>query len=85
MKGGRPQVAVEDFRLAQRAALDCIPAMRRTVLDTLLAGHAISDAPGPKSTLHYAVEELEGLGLLEGGELSKLSIGLLDRGLITRV
>ena len=75
----RLQVAPQDFRMAQRAALDSIPAMRRSVLDTLRDGRTLSDVPGPKSTVHYAVEDLQCQGLLDGEELSKLSFDLLDR------
>jgi hypothetical protein len=82
--GRRPHVAVEDFRLAQRAALDSIPAARRNVLDVVIAGGSVGDVVGPKSTIHYAEEDLECQGLLKDGELSQLASDLLDRAWVKR-
>jgi len=64
MIGGRAVATEEDYRIARRAALDCIPAMRRKVLDVLIADGDVSDAHLPASTEQYVTEDLEVLGLL---------------------
>src|SRR5262249_29785846 len=75
---GRAAVNVEDYRLAQRVALDCIPATRRRVLDPLIAGKPPNRADLPKATLHYAVEDLQSQELLVKDELSPLALQLLQ-------
>jgi hypothetical protein len=74
---GRSKVSVEDFRLAQRAALDSIPATRRRVIDALREGKPLSQTNLPKSTLHYAVEDLQSQELLTGEAFSALAEELL--------
>jgi len=76
---GRSVAGVEDFRLAQRAALDCIPASRRIVLDALMDGRTVGDVNLPKATLHYAVEDLKSQGLIAGEGLSPLAMNLLNQ------
>lgn len=74
---GRAVAGAEDFNLARRAALDCVPVGRRTVLDALIAGRTPSDLRLPKATLHYAVEDLKSQELIEGAGLSALAVKLL--------
>ncbi len=75
---GRQAVNGEDCRLVRRVAFDCIPAMRRRVLDALIAGQHPTAAKLPDSTLHYTCEDLESVDLLSNGALSPLAIGLLQ-------
>lgn len=77
--GGRTVAGEEDYLIARRAALDSIPAMRRRVLDTLIAGRDISAAQLPSSTEHYATEDLAVLGLLDGKALSQLAVDHLQK------
>jgi len=75
--GGRATVNAEDYSIAHRAALDCIPTTRRRVLDALIAGRDIGEANLPASTRDYATKDLEALGLLAGTSLSPLARDLL--------
>ena len=74
---GRDVVSEDDYAIARRAAFDSIPAVRRNVLDLLIAGSNISLAQLPPSTLHYVTEELQSLGLLCNNALSTLAQDLL--------
>jgi hypothetical protein len=56
---GRAVANEDDYTVACRAGLDCVPAMRRKILDALLAGGDIKRMNMPASTLKYATEELE--------------------------
>jgi len=77
--GSRETVSEEDYAIARRAALDSIPALRRKVLDELIAGHDPSAARLPLTTLYYVTQELEVLGLMESNALSSLAEDLLRK------
>jgi hypothetical protein len=74
---GRAVANEEDYTVACRAGLDCIPAMRRKILVALIAEGDIKRVNMPASTLRYATEELESQELLVGGALSPLAQDLL--------
>jgi hypothetical protein len=82
--GGRAVADDEDYQIARRAALDSMPAMRRRVLDTLIAGKDMGAAHLPGSTLNYIAEDLRALELVDGKGLSILAEDLLQKaGIIT--
>jgi len=66
-------VSQEDFSVVRRAALDSIPAMRRLLLDSVLAGNRgdAADLGLPHSTWIYLAQDLRRLGLLEQGRDSE--------------
>jgi hypothetical protein len=72
----RKDVNPQDFALARRAAFDCIPARRRTMLDVLIYGK--EPIVINSSTKGYDREDLQVLGLVEGKGLSKLALKLLE-------
>ena len=74
---GRKVATEDDYRLVQRAGFDCIPAVRRKVLDVLIAGEDINRAKLPVSSVGYAEEELSWLGLTASLSLSSLARDLL--------
>jgi len=78
--GGRDVADGEDYAIARRAALDSIPAVRRKILDALIAGreHTHFGAGLPASTFKYAKEELDALGLVDLG-LTPLAEDLLRK------
>lgn len=69
---GRVEVNEADYRIVLRCALDCIPAIRRAVLDHVMGKNAFGLRRIPKSTLSYAKEELRALEILALGA-SRLS------------
>jgi hypothetical protein len=73
---GRAIVGEDDYRVVQRAALDCIVTNRRAVITSLIAG-ADPKAKLPASTRFYVEEELEAQGLLQNRRLSPLATDLL--------
>ncbi len=76
---GRREANEEDYELVKRAGLDCIPAMRRKVLDALIAGKDPRQLDLPGSTVHYALEDLELQGLVKKDDLSDWVYELLER------
>jgi hypothetical protein len=76
---GREVVSDEDYQLVRRVALDCIPPVRRKILETLISGGNTKDTRIPASTLSYAVEDLEMQGLLEDRRLSSSAVELLKQ------
>ncbi|MEO8593495.1 MAG: hypothetical protein ABI759_09240 [Candidatus Solibacter sp.] len=74
---GRDAVNAEDYRLVKRAAMDCIPPGRRTIVDALVAGTSPQSLKMPRSTRCYAVGELEALDLMDGNALSAMGRELL--------
>jgi hypothetical protein len=73
----RSAVNDDDFQIAHRAGLDCIPGRRRQLLQTLIDGGKI--APSSSSTTRYDREDLESLGVLRGTDFSDLAKRLLQR------
>jgi hypothetical protein len=73
-------VTDRDIDLARRVGFDCIPPLRRQLLDALIAGRKNVLA---KSTRAYVRQDLEELGLVRctnvGTHLSNLAQGLLSR------
>jgi hypothetical protein len=63
--GGHDAVGEEDMRIIRRAALDCLPTLRKKILCSLLRGDLFADIQMPLSTRRYAGEDLEALGLLK--------------------
>jgi hypothetical protein len=80
--GGRRTTAEEDYLVARRAALDSIPAVRRKILDVMISGKDVITVDLSPSTRHYVVEDLEALGLLKGGRLSKFGVDLFQKAKI---
>lgn len=74
---GRSEVIEADYRLVQRVAFDCIPAVRRTLLDALIAGKPLSAVDMPDATKFYAKEDLKTQSILEKDCLSPLSTEML--------
>jgi hypothetical protein len=83
--GGRTEANEEDYRVALRAGLDSIPAVKRKILDELIvesAGGWVRNDEGEKSarsTRSYALADLEEVGLVEGYSLSNYAKDLLSR------
>ena len=83
---GRTTINEEDFDIARRAGLDSIPANRRKIIDTLIAGKSLDLLCLPKSTRSYVLEDLECQelvgqapnGSLTSRGLSNLAIDLLQ-------
>ena len=79
---GRAGVNAQDYRLAQRVGLDCIPATRRKLLEYLSTGDESKVAKMPASTRCYAEEELQSLGLVSGrgssAGLSTVALSLIS-------
>ena len=76
----RSVVTERDIRLVRRVGFDCIPPIRRQLLDALIAGRKDLLA---KSTRSYLRQDLEALGLLRctphSTHLSDRALGLLSR------
>jgi hypothetical protein len=75
--GGRSVADETDYAVARRVAFDCIPGVRRKVIDALITG---GEYPLPHSTLTYVKEDLEALGLTDDDCFSELAEDLLRRG-----
>jgi hypothetical protein len=76
--GSRAVVTDYDYGLVKRVGMDCIPAVRRKLLEYLWTCDEARIPRIPASTRSYAEEELEALGLLSGrGDSAALSIGVL--------
>jgi hypothetical protein len=75
--GARNSAEQEDYCLVQRVGFDCIPTVRRKLLDTLIRGEKADKCQLPSSTLSYVKEELQLLDLLRGDELSHQARNLL--------
>jgi hypothetical protein len=73
---GRPDAGEQDYTIVKRVAFDCIPTRRRKVIEAVCCGRDL-EGIAPKATLHYCVEDLQVLDLLENRQLSKLSFDLL--------
>lgn len=79
---GRTTVEAEDMDLVRRVAFDCIPVVRRKILDDCI-DTKLGAQPGklsiPATTLSYARADLASVGLLEdkGKSLSLLARDLL--------
>jgi hypothetical protein len=84
---GRTEVTDADFAIVRRCALDCIPAIRRLVVDAAISGTTSGLKNIPPSTLAYAREELKVLGLFTHGgfELSVNAQDLLTQAGISSV
>ncbi|HEX2987437.1 MAG TPA: hypothetical protein VHS06_04620, partial [Chloroflexota bacterium] len=75
---GREQAGADDARRVARVALDCIPAIRRSVLETLVKTESFlktsdvsNSAQHANTTVRRALEDLHALGLVmcrKGGE-----------------
>ena len=75
---GRGAVSADDFKIAKRAAFDCIPPLRRAVLEGLRTGDQVD---GAAATRHYVTQDLQLLGLVDRdakGKLTGLAEGLLN-------
>jgi hypothetical protein len=73
---GRNEVNSADYALVKRVAFDCIPTLRRRVVQALIDSRDLNSLK-PGSTLTYCVQDLEALKLLEERHLSSLSVELL--------
>jgi len=71
---GRNVVSEEDCKLVRRVAFDCIPAVRRKILEALISGQSLKGLELPNSTLSYAKEDLQSQGFIEGQGLSQLAL-----------
>ena len=68
-----------DAALVRRAAFDCINPTRSKILRGLFAGAKPKDLRVPGSTLSYAMNDLEALGLIEDRGLSGLAAELMRK------
>jgi hypothetical protein len=75
---GRFTVEQADFDLVYRVALDCLRPARRSVLDTLAKRGSVSDLGIPGSTLQYALDDLEAVGLVKDRQLHPHAVSLLS-------
>jgi hypothetical protein len=76
----REKVSELDLRLVHRAAFDCIHPVRSRILRGLYNGLKAKDLTVPSSTLSYAMEDLEALGLIEERALSPIAVDLMRKG-----
>jgi hypothetical protein len=67
---GREEVSAADFRLVQRVAFDCVPPVRKAILEHLIGGKEGAVPGFPSSTVKYAKNDLTAVGLLSGGAIS---------------
>ena len=75
---GREEVTEDDFDIVRKAAFDAMRPWRAEIIQALDRGGKMSEIVA-KSTLSYAKEDLETLGLLgEKGRLSEMAITLLN-------
>jgi hypothetical protein len=70
---GRAEVNEQDFSLVKRAAFDCMPPVRKLLLEALRWGEDPALLNVPPSTRTYALEELEAQGLVERKPSPRLS------------
>ncbi len=90
----RRVVNEKDLGLVRRVAFDCIPSIRRAILDALISGELPdpSKLKIPPTTFHYAVQDLELQGLIQTEKhgnrelhrLSTLAEDLLRRAGVAR-
>jgi len=76
---GRLDVNEDDYRLVKRVAFDCIPTLRRRILEAVPTKRGTSGIVSP-ATLSYCKEDLQALELLREGrevQFSDLSLELL--------
>lgn len=59
-----------DYTLVKRVAFDCIPTIRRKAFEALIRNDDAGSGL-PKTTLHYVMEDLEALELIESGSLAQ--------------
>jgi hypothetical protein len=76
---GRAETSQLDAALVRRAAFDCINPTRSKILRGLFAGAKPKDLGVPGSTLSYAMDDLEALGLIEDRGLSDLAADLMRK------
>lgn len=84
---GRDVVSENDLVLVRRAAFDCMPPMRKRILETLVAGGDLKILKIPRSSLWYLTEDLAALGLLEPDSncLSALTTEMLIKAGVVEV
>jgi hypothetical protein len=75
--GQRNEVDESDLRLVRRAAFDCIPPLRKVLLEAAMYRRNLKTLTIPRSTLHYVMEDMELQGLLEGDRLTDLAAEML--------
>jgi hypothetical protein len=80
----REAVNDEDLSLVKRVAFDCMQPVRKKVLEVFIAGTSLNGLKIPASTLQYAKEELEALGILMRGALDSLALSEVCKGLVGR-
>jgi len=66
--GERAEVDDGDLQLVRRAAFDCMPPMRKALLEAVMRGEDPKGLGFPNTTLHYLKEDMELQGLLEKGK-----------------
>jgi hypothetical protein len=74
---GREVTSQLDSGLVHRAAFDCIHPVRSRILRGMFAGAKPKDLGIPPSTLSYAIDDLEALGLVEDRVLSDRAVELM--------
>jgi hypothetical protein len=73
---GRSEVNESDYLLARRVAQDCIPALRKRAIGTLLKSSGLSEQEFAEAsgiaagTVHFVLEDLHEVGLANGTYLS---------------
>jgi hypothetical protein len=60
----REAVTEHDYRLVQRAAFDCMPPTRASIFKAIMTRRDVAELKLPKSTRHYALEELAAQDLI---------------------
>lgn len=79
----RDTVAASDYKIVRRVAMDCIPAVRRRILEFLMSGDESKLVDLPRTTRSYAEAELEALGLIcnrgNSADLSLKALGLVGK------
>ena len=75
---GRSEVSDRDLDLVKRVAFDCMPPVRKAILEHVIAGRSGQPDGIPGSTVSYGKKDLEAQGLLtDKGALSSLSMDML--------
>jgi hypothetical protein len=78
----RPEVNDIDINVVRRVALDCIPPIRRRIIEALIEGKKSTALGLPHSTRSYAEEELKVLGLTREGSLGLVRLSELAQALV---
>jgi hypothetical protein len=76
---GRDVVTPDDYRLVRRAAMDCLPTLRRHVVDAFLGDGELNTAVIKPTAFSYLADDLELLGMFDRNWFSDKAVDLLTQ------